>query len=249
MKFNNETIGISAEIAIAETFNISVNCNYSLRANRETVDFLKKNESIKKIFEQEKIPNPIKHIAEEQNPVDFLLDKNKTLSVKTNKNNIGKASPQKIGQPTEETYFKYLEENNIIPNFNIKEELKNKGLEDNYTNRGKIFKYLSINYIHILINIYWRNMFDCDYLLLLYSLEEFKNPLNNYKVWGKMGKNPNWDKNKFTFTRNLENWNESSTLKYNGIRIGEFQVHNKRNCFKFRFDMKGISELIEKNMI
>ena len=42
-----------------------------------------------------------------------------------------------------------------------------------------------------------------------------------------------WEKEKFTFTRQtIEKWNESNTVKYDGISIGEFQVHNNRNCFK-----------------
>lgn len=40
-------------------------------------------------------------------------------------------------------------------------------------------------------------------------------------------------------------WNESNTVKYSNVSIGEFQVHNKRNCFKFRFNMDGINKLIE----
>ena len=55
-------------------------------------------------------------------------------------------------------------------------------------------------------------------------------------------------KDKFTFTKNLENWNESNTVKYYGITIGEFQVHNNRNCLKFRFDMKNLIELLYTSM-
>lgn len=244
---NNETIGISAEVAIAKAFKIKINYEYNLRAEENIVNLL--SEKIIQIFQNENIPYPIKHIAEDQNPIDFLLDSEKTLSVKTNKNNIGKAAPQNIGQPTSETYFKYIEKNNIIPNFNLQNFLKLKNLEDTYYNRGKIFKELTIEYIDILINMYWKNIFDCDYLILFYNLETFQNPLLNYRVWGKMIQSPFLDKTKFKFTRYLDKWNESTTLKYDNISIGEFQVHKNRNCFKFRFNMKGISELIEKNII
>jgi hypothetical protein len=48
----------------------------------------------------------------------------------------------------------------------------------------------------------------------------------------------------FSFTKNVRTWNESNTVKYNGVTIGEFQVHNHRDNFKFRFNMNGIYQLI-----
>lgn len=54
-------------------------------------------------------------------------------------------------------------------------------------------------------------------------------------------------KNAFSFTRlTLEEWNESNTVKYGGITIGEFQVHQNRNCFKFRFNMQNLLEILLK---
>lgn len=247
LKNNNETIGISAEVAIARAFNININPDYASRADNNVIDLLSK-EKIIEIFKRENIPNPIEHIAEKQNPIDFNLSGNKSLSVKTNKNNIGKASPQNIGQPTDKTYFEYLKANNILPSFDVVEYFKQNNIEDNYENRAILFKKITIKHIDCLINMYWKNIFDCDYLILLFNLENREDPLQNYKVWGKNGKFPNWDKNKFQFTR-VDNWKESTTLKYQNISIGEFQVHNNRNCFKFRFNMKGIEELIEKNII
>jgi len=40
-----------------------------------------------------------------------------------------------------------------------------------------------------------------------------------------------------TFTKNLDNWNESNTVKVNNKSIGEFQIHKNRDCIKFRFHM------------
>lgn len=248
MKNNNETIGISAEVAIAKAFDININPEYALRADNNIVNLLSK-EKVVEIFNKENIPNPIEHIAENRNPIDFKLFGNKSLSVKTNKNNIGRAAPPKIGQPTDKTYFKYLKNNNILPEFDIYKFLNQNNMEDNYTNRGDIFKKLSIEHIDILINMYWKNMFECDYLLLLYNLDTFQNPLYNYRVWGKMGKIPNWNKNEFSFTSELDTWKESTTLKYKNISIGNFQVHNNRKSFKFRFNMKGIAKLIDENLI
>jgi len=42
-KFNNEIFGISAEIAIAEVFNVTVNNNYRIRGNEDIINLLKKS--------------------------------------------------------------------------------------------------------------------------------------------------------------------------------------------------------------
>ncbi|MBR1891056.1 MAG: hypothetical protein IJ811_01005 [Clostridia bacterium] len=249
MAINNESIGIAAEVAIAKTFNVKINPDYELRAEPGISEFLLGENYIKKIFEKEKIPTPVSHIAERQNPIDFILDDNKTLSVKTNQNQIGKAAPQHIGQPTNQTYFNFIESQGVIPEFTLKTYLANNNLTDTTENRKFVFKKISIEHIDVLINMYWKNIFECDYLLLLYNLENHANPLDNYRLFGKYGNLPNWDKTLFSFTRTLSTWKESTTLKYNGVSIGEFQAHNNRNCLKFRFIMKGIMKLLDSKLI
>ena len=84
-------------------------------------------------------------------------------------------------------------------------------------------------------------LFDCDYLLWIYqNRAEYKYKILSNEITFK------FDKSKFTFTRNIDNWNESNTVKYCGIPIGEFQVHKNRNCLKFRFIMKNLIEILEK---
>lgn len=248
MAVNNESIGVSAEVAICRSFNLRINPLYEARAEEDVVEFLV-NHNVGTIFDRENIPYPVSHIAEGQNPIDFLLKTGQTLSVKTNQNNIGRAAPQVIGQPTQHTYFSYIESKNILPGFNICEYLKQNGMLDTYENRGQIFKRLSIEHISTLINMYWENMFDCDYLILFFNLEAHLNPLNNYIILGKMGRYPDWDESKFTFTQTLDSWKESNTLKYNGVGLGNFQVHRNRDCFKFRFDMKGVMRLLNSGLI
>lgn len=249
MAINNESIGISAEVAIGRTFDVPISPDYELRAEERIVALLMKNNAVAKIFYRENIPVPIAHIAERQNRIDFILAGNKTLSVKTNQNDIGRAAPQNIGQPTHHTYFEYLKNNNIIPGFDIENFLAERGLHDCYAARSEAFKYLSIGYIDRLINMYWKNMFECDYLILFYNLDSYQNPLDNYRIFGKMAVPPNWKRELFSFTQTVSSWNESNTVKYNGISIGNFQVHRNRYCFKFRFNMKGIVKLLDRGLI
>lgn len=246
MAINNESIGISAEVAIARSFGVRVNPYYEARSEPAIVNLLLKNDNVKRIFYKEEIPAPTKHIAEGQNPVDFILEGNKTLSVKTNQQGLGKVAPQSIGQPTAETYFNYLE--NYFYNFSLREELAAEGLYDTYENCSYIFKKNSMNNTAAVVNMYWNNLFDCDYYIHFFNLDNYSNPLNNYLLLRK-AVSPVWDNNKFSFTQSLENWNESNTLKYCGISMGEFQVHRNRNCFKFRFNMKGVLELFGGGLI
>ena len=175
MSINNEAIGISAEVAIAKSFDISINPHYEDRADKTIVDLLMKNNNVKRIFKKERIPDPVSHIAEGRSPIDFILTDNKSL--------LGKVAPQIIGQPTAETYFTYLEQ--YFSNFNVTEKLNAEGLKDTYKNRAYIFKKFSIDNIAAVTEMYWKNLFDCDYYLHFFNLYSYSNPLDNYVLLGK----------------------------------------------------------------
>lgn len=246
MPRNNESFGIAAEVAIAETFCVYVSSDYAKRAEESTVRLLTSNNAVKTIFEREKIPFPEKHVAEKHNPIDFILMDRSSLSVKSNKGKLGKVAPQNIGQPTSDTYFSYLEEH--FESFCLAEYLRNHNLPDTYEGKAKAFKRICVDYTAEVIDMYWKNLFECDYYLHFYNLESHANPLENYIVFRKE-QPPVWCKEKFSFTQTLDSWNESNTLKYCGISIGEFQVHHNRNCFKFRFNVDGIKRLMELERI
>ena len=126
--------------------------------------------------------------------------------------------------------------------------MKQHNLTNTYKDRSIAFKQISLKNTAKIVSMYWKNLFDCDYYLHFYNLNKYANPLNNYIFFQKK-QPPIWDNNNFTFTQSLDSWNESNTLKYHNISIGEFQVHNKRNCFKFRFNIDGILRLIKLGYI
>lgn len=246
MPINNESFGIAAEVAIAKTFNVDINPAYEARAEESTVELLLKNDCICKIFDKENIPTPVRHIAEGQNPIDFILSDNSSLSVKSNQGRLGKVAPQIIGQPTSETYFSHLEE--YFKDFSLESYLQKYNLPNTYEGKSIAFKQISLTYTTEVVDMYWRNLFDCDYYLHFYNLENHANPFDNYLFLRKK-QPPIWDSNKFSFTQTLDSWNESNTLKYCRITIGEFQVHRNRNCFKFRFNVDGIIRLLNSGCI
>ncbi len=222
---NNETLGISIENAICETYNLKKPKHLDYRSDRKIMEEVKP--TILEVFS--KIPTPIKYVGDDKgsrggqskSPVDFILTGNKTLSLKTN---VGsRVCPPEIGQPSLETFklhFSYLIEN-----------------VENFTSEK--FKELVIERPEVLLNEYLKYLLDCDYLLWIYKRKDSY----NYKILSRE-MNFNFIKDNISFTRNLENWNESNTVKYNGVTIGEFQVHKKRNSLKFRFEMKNLVDLL-----
>ena len=244
---NNETVGISAEIAIADEFGVEVSPYYRNRGDEEIA--LSIRNIVSEIFDANNIPYPITHIAENQSPIDFILENSKTLSVKSNKRRLGKVAPQVIGQPTNETYFDFLYSQF---GYDINIELRNRGLCDSYENRVFLFKEFSLNNICEMLSEYWKHLFECDYYIHFFDVLDMRNNLTynpSYIVIRDIPVTPHWDIENISFTHGIRTWNESNTVKYHGISIGEFQAHNNRNCLKFRFNIRGILKLLEDGLI
>jgi len=233
---NTETLGITAEKAICDIFKLEYPKNFFKRYSVETQYQLQ--DTIEAAFQQ--LPRPIKHSGSmtgvrggtSKCSYDFILSGNKTLSLKTN---IGEmVCPPEVGQPNDKTAYLYF-----------------KGLiEEDHIDK-KIFKKMVYEKIEYLLPIYLEHMFDSDYLLRLFeNKENFKitGQPYDYEIYPKnFGSTFIWDKSKISFSKKtIEEWNESNTLYYDGISIGEFQVHNNRNCFKFRFNFKNLVNLIRK---
>ena len=244
---NNEVVGISAELAIADVFDLYVNPRYRERGDEYIKDSLM--DCVIDAFESNELPVPIRHVAENQSLIDFELDDGSTLSVKTNKRKLDKVAPQKIGQPTSDTYFEYMSE---AMDLDLQEELELLGLPDTYESRCTLFKYFSRSHIVDLLPLYWEHLFECDYYIHFYNVvDEHDVPTGRakYLVLKDIPASPIWDATKITFTKPLESWNESCTDKYRGKSIGEFQVHNNRDCLKFRFNIRGILYLLNNDLI
>ena len=227
--YGTEQVGISAEVALADLTGVEVDAKYRARSRDELVQHIRP--ALVKILPS--IPKPISHIAAEQNPIDFLLEGDESLSVKSNMREPGKIAPQNIGQPTSATFWSRLP--HFLP----------LGIDVgslSYSESSILFKQLALSRTDDLLNEYWQNLFDCDYMVYVFDVVDRSNSLTTLpsaKVFGK-AKAPKWDLSDFSFTQTLSSWKESCTIKYNGYSIGEFQIHNNRNCFKFRFNLKGL---------
>lgn len=118
---------------------------------------------VRKAFAESNIPTPVRHVAEGQNSVDFILEGDKTLSVKTNQVNYGKVAPQQLGQPTSRTYF-------TIMSNELGEDLSVYVKSDNYPDKARIFKKISMTRTAEVLNVYWRHIFECDYLIHFFNI-------------------------------------------------------------------------------
>jgi hypothetical protein len=230
-KYNNEQVGISAEIAIGNLTGVSVVDKYRRRGRAELIQHI--SPALVETLSQ--IPRPISHTAERRNPIDFTLEGEKTLSVKSNKQGAGKIAPTKIGQASSTTFWGHL------PQF------APKGIDLSklsYGESAKLFKEVALTNTSNLLTAYWEHTFDCDYMIYVYDVLTDGDNLTSgptVRLFGKI-KSPSWDKSQLTFTQNLDSWNESCTVKLDDISIGEFQVHRNRNGFKFRFNFGGLMQ-------
>lgn len=229
VKETNETLGMSAEATICELFELKQPDSFKNRVLRSYVDKLMP--VVKDAFKH--LPPAIEHSGsapgergdQSKCSYDFVLEGNRTLSLKTNKGKM--VCPPEVGQPGSKTCLLYFS--------------KFFGKDIAEVTRES-FKKMVYENIEKIMPIYVEHLFDSDWLLWLYETKKgFE-----YKAINKSDiKQFDWKYEKFSFTKEtIEEWNESNTVKYNGISIGEFQVHNNRNCFKFRFNLKNLLEII-----
>ena len=85
-------------------------------------------------------------------------------------------APQIVGQPTAETFFTMM-----FPEFgyDINFELKKNNLIDTYQNRSKLFKQFVFKNIDVLLSIYWKHLFECDYIVYIYNFISRQGLLTN----------------------------------------------------------------------
>ncbi len=255
-KGNNETLGMSIEMAICKIYKLENNIRET-RINKKIVEAA--IPYLKKILKKEKIT---KYTGEKGNKVDFEGE-DKTYSVKTNKKRCEKVCPQIIGQTTKNkflllqtelinklltnnknngnVYEKVNKYNKVLVNINKKqrEDIKN-NIKVDYTDE-KIKNFIVI-FVEELLEEYYNNLFCCTKLIYIkYDNKNFKSCVI------KKGKKFNIKNKTIRFSKDLQNWKESTTVYIDDISIGEFQIHKNRNCIKFRFNLNKLLDYISNN--
>ena len=230
---NNETFGISCELAIIKIFNGFELPSLVSRSDNNITNLLTPH--LKNFFIKNKI-DKLNYVGLKQNKADFIDNNDKSYSIKSNLWRSNKVCPQIIGQCSlkkfnQNIYSKLSSNNNKLLN---NEDTKNFILE----NPNKLFL------------LYFEGLFCCDntiYIKQNSSMEGYDISLYKTNDIVSQFKNKCFN-DKFNFSRK-ESWNESSTLKVlvnnKNISIGEFQIHNSRDCIKFRFNFNNLIKYIE----
>lgn len=234
IKSNNSLLGDTAELAICNVFGLdSGNNNDRLVNNSDAIilDAFEKHYSANKstLFPQK----PIMYSGTEKRErgghsksgVDFFLENDTTLSVKTNKSKSFKVCPPEVGQPSPKTFDLHFSSKGWY-NGNMNEEKFRLLVKDK-------------DKLSLLLSEYVKFLNECDYLL--WSLYLNENNINS-KLVGKCDlENITFNPNLIDYSNNFTDKN-SVTIKYgeNGFSLGEFQVHSARNSLKFRFNINNL---------
>lgn len=229
VKETTETLGITAEAAICDYFGITKPDSFSSRASiqieRKLMPVVKDAFSI--------IPPAVRHTGSTSGargkkskcPYDFELEGGLHLSVKTNKGKM--VCPPDVGQPGVDTCLLYFKD--LFP-------------ADATTVNNDDFKTMVYDHIELLIPLYVEHLFESEWLFWIY----LDGDIYKYRAISKERiRKYAWERDRFTFTKpTVTDWNESNTVKYDGVSLGEFQVHKHRVCFKFRFNMPSLLSII-----
>lgn len=217
-KVITEDLGKIFEMAICLLYETEYDGKYKYSLNEAHL-IKEKIQKLKTVF-----PYQVKHIAKNGNKYDFVGvgDENIFLSAKTTKK-TGMVCPQVIGQSSKKKFCDFFKINMI-----------------DFYDLEKIKKYIEEN-VKILLNVYIFNTFDCPVV--------YYNKNKNILLFVKLKKNINWMNYDINFSHIVKNkkWNESSRIMVDTDTIGEFQIHNHRDCIKFRWSFEKILNIFEEN--
>ena len=168
-------------------------------------------------------PHNIRHTAKNGNQYDFTgsEDEMVRLSAKTTKKD-GKVCPQVIGQPSKKKFCDF---------FGI----------DQTQNLEQIKQYIEDGNVSQMLKIYFKMTFDCPIV--------YYNKKKNLLLFIKTLLDIDWSQYVIEFSHKKKNkvWGESSTISINNVTIGEFQVHNHRDCIKFRWAFENVLEMFKEH--
>jgi hypothetical protein len=214
----NEQLGKMFEMSICLLYNIPYDGGYKYTSDTNKENTEKMKDRIIKLLE---LFPMCKHSAKCGSPYDYTSIENPELhlSAKTTQKD-GKICPQVIGQPSKKKFCEYfkLEIDKSVVEIN---ELIKQYIQDN------IFE---------LLKEYFSHTFDCPMIYYNKKADIVQFITVKQQIeWSQIGIS-------FSHIKKNKLWNESSCIciEKNGklITLGEFQVHNHRDCIKFRWCFK-----------
>lgn len=235
---NNSMLGDTAELAICNVFELDPGNDNDRLVNNSDKEILKSFTSHYSENKKQLFPLiPIRYAGTEKRErgshsksgVDFYLEQENTLSVKTNKSKSYKVCPPEIGQPSPKTFDLHF---------------SNKGWYEGNMDETKFRELVrNTNTVSLLLREYVKFLNECDYLLwsLYLNDKDVTSQIINKSELEGIVFNPDLIDYSNDFTEK-----SSVTIKYGAdkkISIGEFQVHSARNSLKFRFNFGNLLSL------
>jgi hypothetical protein len=234
---NNSLLGDTAELAICNLFNLNSGINNDRLMNNSDHAILKALEEHYDLNQASLFPlKPVKYSGTEKRDrgghsksgVDFFLEKDSTLSVKTNKSKSYKVCPPEIGQPSPKTFDLHF---------------KNKGWYEAPMDEEK-FRLLvkDASKLSVLLQTYVESLNECDYIL--WSLYLSESNITSKLISKTDLSNKTFDPNLITYSNDFTE-KSSVTIRYgeSKLSLGEFQVHTARNSLKFRFNFDNLLKI------
>jgi hypothetical protein len=228
---NNSLLGDTAELAICNVFKLDPGVNSDRLINNS--DKLILSEFEKHYSKNEKTLFPLKPVkysgtekrkrgGNSKSGIDFYLEKENTLSLKTNKSKSYKVCPPEIGQPSPKTFDLHF---------------ANKGWYEGKMDEKK-FRILvkDKSKLVLLLKEYVKFLNECDFVLWSLCLND--KDISSKLIIKKELENIDFKPNLINFSNDFTE-KSSVTIKYGSeksISLGEFQVHSARNSLKFRFN-------------
>lgn len=216
-KILTEDFGKIMEMAVCMLYETEYDGKYKYSYD-EALNLKSRIVNLKELF-----PYKLQHTAKGGGQYDFISTDNENinLSIKTTKKNA-KVCPQVIGQPSKKNFCKYF---NLV----------------NETNDVKIIKEYIQSNIKPMLKTYMSTTFCCPII--------YYNKDSDLLLFIKQKADINWNDYNIDFSHitKSKNWNESTTISINNTNIGEFQVHNKRDCVKFRWSFENLINMFNEN--
>jgi adenine-specific DNA-methyltransferase len=217
---NTEELGILVEKAMCNIMNIAFN-------TKRKYDSLPKDvyDDINSTVGQELKRMKMNHTGNMNMKYDFVDDDGKTMSVKTIMSG-NKICPQSIGQCSFRSF-----NNKTGLNFESKNDFKRYFMD----NKNEMLKKYLYNCICCDKTIVYKFQSGFIYIIDKCGEVDFTSNLN------------------FSTSKTMEDWNESNTIYVNygnkRLSLGEIQIHNNRDCIKFRFNIDTLVDMISNNYI
>jgi hypothetical protein len=213
-----EDLGKIFEMAICLLYEIPYVGKYKYSLDEATA-LMNRIRGLRSVFDHH-----LTHTAKNGYQYDFegSEDTSLKLSAKTTKKD-GKVCPQVIGQPSKKKFCSYFDLPADITLDEIKTHIE--------TNTASI------------LETYFNHTFDCPVI--------YYNEKKSKLLFIRNNSNIDWEeyKERIEFSHKLKNkiWNESTTISIDGVTIGEFQVHNHRDCIKFRWCFEKLLDRFSEN--